>query len=73
MISHLITFIAGVVVGAVFFAHGQIVKLISPDFLLSAVGLGNMSRDSKALVVMLAVVVLGLSIRAIARKKGAQK
>lgn len=73
MISHSITFVAGLIIGSMFFTHSQITKLISPDFLLNAVGFGHLTRDTKALFVMLMALVLGLSIRAIARKKGAQR
>ncbi len=70
MSSHIITFVTGLMLGALFLADS---KLMSLTWINKATGLSHLSLNSQALVFAAIAISLGLTFRAIARKKGAQK
>lgn len=70
MFSHAFTFIMGLVIGVLFLADS---KLMSLSWINKTTGINQLSLNGQALVFAALAITIGLTIRAIARKKGAQR
>ena len=70
MFSHAFTFIMGLVIGVLFLADS---KLMSLSWINKTTGINQLSLNAQALVFAALAITIGLTIRAIARKKGAQR
>ena len=70
MFSHAFTFIMGLVIGVLFLADS---KLMSLSWVNKTTGINQLSLNGQALVFAALAISVGLIIRGIARKKGAQR
>ena len=70
MFSHAFTFIMGLVIGVLFLADS---KLMSISWINKTTGINQLSLNGQALVFAALAITIGLTIRAIARKKGAKR
>ena len=68
--THLITFVFGIFVGAMFLANS---KFFSIAWINKSTGLNHLSLNEQALVFAAAAITIGLIIRAIARANGSQR
>ncbi len=70
MFTHTLTFMTGLLIGAFFLAGS---KLLSLSWIVKSTGLNHLSLNSQALIFAAIAIGIGLTLRAIARAKGAQK
>ena len=70
MFTHSLTFTFGLIIGTFFLADSKLISLV---WINKATGLNQLSLNAQALVFAALAITIGLTIRAIARKKGAQR
>ena len=70
MFSHAFTFIMGLVIGVLFLADS---KLMSISWINKTTGLNQLSLNTQALVFAALAITIGLTIRAIVRKKASKR
>ena len=70
MFSHAFTFIMGLVIGVLFLADS---KLMSLSWINKTTGINQLSLNAQALVFAALAITIGLTIRAIARKKASKR
>ena len=70
MFSHALTFIMGLVIGVLFLADS---KLMSLSWINKTTGINQLSLNGQALVFAAVAITIGLTIRAIARKKASKR
>ncbi len=70
MFSHAFTFIMGLVIGVLFLADSKLISLV---WINKATGLNQLSLNTQALVFAALAITIGLTIRAIARKKASKR
>lgn len=70
MFSHAFTFIMGLVIGVLFLADS---KLMSLSWINKTTGINQLSLNGQALVFAAVAITIGLTIRAIARKKASKR
>ena len=70
MFTHSLTFTFGLIIGTFFLADSKLTNLA---WINKVTGLNQLSLNTQALVFAAVAIMVGLTIRALARKKGAHK